>query len=121
MKNTFFILLALLVFSVPARADDDRKPPKDEQPVDILPVDILPVEELPFTALVPIHMDEMPEEELVRCWRGRAERLQLMQYGMIVGLVLDLSIYSVYVGATLVMSDYAECKVKKAIRKRRAE
>ena len=115
MKNTFFILLALLVFSVPARADDDRKPPKQ-------PVDILPVEELPFTALVPIHMDEMPEEELVRCWRGRdTERLQIMQYGMIGGLVFDLSIYSVCVGAAFVMFDYAECKVKKAIRKRRAE
>ena len=118
MKNTFFILLALFV-ATPAAATDDEKP--TDAPT---AVEVLDVETLPISAEVPKELAHkvVSEEEPVQCWRdNEMKHLQLMQYGLVVGIAFDAGPYGSFLGMAYVLGNYTRCKIKKRRANRGAE
>ncbi|MXW63543.1 MAG: hypothetical protein F4Y00_01775 [Bacteroidetes bacterium SB0662_bin_6] len=115
MKNLLALLIAATVLVAPAQADDETEEvQRPVQAVEVLGVDVIPIE--PLVMSIRLHEGNVSEEEPVQCWQGRDkkfDRLQLMQYGMISGLVFDVGIYGVYVGAGFVAADYLECRINR--------
>ena len=120
MKNAFFILLALFVV-VPCAATDDDKPSEKPEAVEVLAP-----RELPLSAAVPDILDApviADDEERPGCREEtRWESIQLAQYFMVVGLVMDVPpTWNIYGSLALSSGVYIQCKVRRAREKRRSE